>query len=69
MANTIRQNARTVTVTFNSEADLWSAVVSVPRPARGEKATRNHFLNISDLGPWLSAYSACLSATTNTKED
>lgn len=69
MANTIRQNARTVTVTFSGEGDYWSAVVSVPRPARGEKATRDHHLNISDLGSWLSAYAACLSATTNTKED
>lgn len=69
MANTIRSNARTVTVTFNGESDCWTAVVTVPRPARGEKATRDHFLNISDLGPWLSAYAACLSATTNSKED
>ena len=67
MANSIRQNARSVTVTFNSESDYWSAVVSVPRPARGEKATREHHLNISELGSWLSAYAACLSATTETK--
>ena len=64
MANTIRQNARTVTVTFNGEADCWSAVVTVPRPARGKGATREHYLNINELGSWLSAYAACLSATS-----
>ena len=69
MANITRKNARTVTVTFNGEADCWSAVVTVPRPARGEDATRDHYLNISELGSWLSAYAACLSATTNSKED
>ena len=69
MANITRKNARTVTVTFNGEADCWSAVVTVPRPARGEDATRDHYLNISELGSWLSAYAACLSATTSTKED
>ena len=69
MPSSIRQNARTVTVTFSGEADCWSAVVTVPRPARGEKATRDHYLSISDLGSWLSAYAACLSATTNIKED
>lgn len=69
MSNTIRKNARTVTITFDGEADCWSAVVSVPRPSRGADATRDHYLNISELGSWLSAYAACLSATTNTKED
>ena len=64
MANNTRKNARTVTVTFNGEADCWSAVVSVARPARGADATREHYLNISELGAWLSAYAACLSATS-----
>ena len=65
MANSIRQNARTITVTFNGECDHWTASVTVARPARGADATRTHFVNIDELGPWLKAYAACLSATTN----
>ena len=64
MANNTRKNARTVTVTFNGESDMWTAVVTVPRPARGEDATTRHHINICDLGSWLSAYAACLSATS-----
>lgn len=65
MANTIRQNARTVSITFDGECDHWTASVTVSRPARGADATRSHFVAIDDLGAWLKAYAACLSATTN----
>lgn len=64
MANTIRQNARTVTITFGAEDDVWDACITTSRPAKGADATRWQTVKVSDLGTWLEAYVACLSATS-----